>query len=88
MPLTYVLSPMAEADLEEIWIYTAQEWSAQQAEIHTNDIINGFEDIAAGKKVGGLPPLKWSSAMFRKTEEYHGKQATKARRDCHEVTAG
>ena len=36
----------------------------------------------------GLPPLKWSSAMFRKTEEDHGQQATKARRDCHEVTAG
>ncbi len=36
----------------------------------------------------GLPPLKWSSAMFRKTEETHGQQATKARRDCHEVTAG
>jgi putative transposase len=25
----------------------------------------------------GLPPLKWSSAMFRKTEETHGQQATK-----------
>ncbi len=36
----------------------------------------------------GLPPLKWSSAMFRKTEEIHGQQATKARRDCHEVTTG
>ena len=36
----------------------------------------------------GLPPLKWSSAMFRKTEEVHGKQAPKAGRDCHEVTAG
>ena len=34
------------------------------------------------------PPLKWSSAMFRKTEETHGKQATQARRDCHKVTAG
>ena len=36
----------------------------------------------------GLPPLKWSSAMFRKTEEDHGKQATQTRRDCHEVTTG
>ena len=34
------------------------------------------------------PPLKWSSAMFRKTEETHGQQATKAGRDCHEVMAG
>lgn len=52
MPLTYVLSPMAEADLEEIWIYTAQEWSIEQAEIYTNDIIDSFEEIAAGKKSG------------------------------------
>ena len=36
----------------------------------------------------GLPPLKWSSAMFRKTEEDHGEQAPEARRDCHEVAAG
>ena len=36
----------------------------------------------------GLPPLKWSFAMFRKTEGTHGQQATQARRDCHEVTTG
>ena len=52
MPQKCVLSPMAEADLEEIWIYTAQEWSREQAEIYTNDIVDAFEDIAAGKKVG------------------------------------
>jgi len=34
------------------------------------------------------PQVKWSSAMFRKTEETHGQQATEARGDCHEVTAG
>ncbi|MDD9728262.1 hypothetical protein PVV74_22705, partial [Roseovarius sp. SK2] len=32
------------------------------------------------------PPMKWSSAMFRKTEEPHGNQATEARRNYHEVT--
>ena len=37
---------------------------------------------------GGLPPLKWSFAMFRKTAETHGQQATQAGRDCHEVAAG
>ncbi len=52
MYLKYVLSPMAEADLEEIWVYTAQEWSAAQAEIYTNDIIDAFEGIATGKKAG------------------------------------
>ena len=52
MSLKYVLSPMAEADLEEIWVYTEQEWSAVQAEIYTNDIIDVFEGIATGKKAG------------------------------------
>ena len=52
MSRKYVLSPMAEADLEWIWIYTAQEWSTEQAETYTNVIIDAFEDIATGKKVG------------------------------------
>lgn len=52
MPRKYVLSPMAEADLEAIWVYTAREWSAEQAESYTNDIIDSFEDITSGKKAG------------------------------------
>ncbi|MEM7270955.1 MAG: hypothetical protein AAF401_17080 [Pseudomonadota bacterium] len=36
----------------------------------------------------GLPPLKWSSTMFRESEEDQGQQAPEAGRDCHEVTAG
>lgn len=56
MSQKYVLSPMAEADLEGIWIYTAQVWSREQAEMYTNDIIDAFEDIAAGKKTG-MPSL-------------------------------
>lgn len=52
MPLEYVLSPMAEGDLEDIWAHTAREWSVKQAETYTNDIINMFEDIAAGKRNG------------------------------------
>jgi len=54
---------------------------------HNND-----EGYAGRIDVVGLPPLKWSSAMFRKTEEDHGEQdvakRNEARRDCHEATAG
>ena len=52
MPQQYVLSPMAEEDLEHIWTYTARKWSVEQAETYTNDIINMFEDIAAGRRDG------------------------------------
>ena len=34
------------------------------------------------------PHLNWSTAMFRKRRTKNGKQATEARKDCPEVTAG
>lgn len=52
MPPSYLLSPMAEADLEAIWTYTAREWSGQQAEAYTNAIIDLFEALAEGRAVG------------------------------------
>lgn len=52
MSSTYLLSPKAEADLADIWTYTAREWSAEQAEHYTNDIINMFEEISLGRKTG------------------------------------
>lgn len=52
MSSTYLLSPMAEADLADIWTYTAREWSAEQAEHYTNEIINVFEEISLGRKTG------------------------------------
>ena len=35
----------------------------------------------------GLPPMKWSAVMFRKTEDQNGYEATQAGRNCHEATA-
>jgi len=64
MPQKYVLSPMAEGDLEDIWTYTARDWSVEQAVTYTNDIINMFEEIAAGKR-DGRPVLV--RAGYRKT---------------------
>jgi plasmid stabilization system protein ParE len=31
----YYLSPLAEADLEDIWLYTFQTWSSEQADHYT-----------------------------------------------------
>ncbi|WP_170565769.1 type II toxin-antitoxin system RelE/ParE family toxin [Ruegeria atlantica] len=52
MTPTYLLSPLAETDLEEIWLYTAREWSVEQAQIYTDDIIATCEDLASGRKEG------------------------------------
>jgi hypothetical protein len=38
--------------------------------------------------LGEPPHLNWSTAMFRKRKTTNDKQATEARGDCLEVTAG
>lgn len=48
----YRLSPLAEADLEEIWLYTFSNWSAEQADSYHNAIVAAFEGLAAGTKAG------------------------------------
>jgi hypothetical protein len=34
----FVLSPRAQADLDDIWDYTADRWGLDQAETYTRDI--------------------------------------------------
>jgi toxin ParE1/3/4 len=48
----YRLSPRAEADLEEIWLYTFKNWSLEQADGYHNAIVDAFEELAAGRKTG------------------------------------
>lgn len=51
---TYRLTPRAEADLEEIWLYTFKRWSAEQADTYLTTIIAAFSELATGK-VNGRP---------------------------------
>ncbi len=48
----YRLSPRAEADLEEIGLYTFKNRSAEQADSYHNAIVAAFEELAAGSKTG------------------------------------
>ena len=49
---TYRLFPLAEADLEDIWRYTARTWSGGQAERYHASIVASFEGLADGSKQG------------------------------------
>lgn len=49
---TYRLTPRAEADLEEIWLYTFKHWSAEQADSYLAAIITAFSQLATGKASG------------------------------------
>lgn len=48
----YQLTLLAEADLEEIWVYTLSEWSLEQANSYINDVIDAFEGLRDGSKRG------------------------------------
>lgn len=54
----YQLTPLAEADLEEIWLYTRQEWSLDQANKYYHDLISAFESLVAGSKNGRLSDVR------------------------------
>ncbi len=48
----YRLSPLAEADLEEIWLYTFRKWSPEQADSYCRAIISSLEGLASGHNIG------------------------------------
>ncbi len=48
----YVLSPAAQADLDQIWDYTCQRWSADQAEAYVREIQRAIERVADNPRIG------------------------------------
>ncbi len=52
MAKSYRLSPLAEADLEEIWLYTRTHWSMKQADTYHHQLVASFESLASGEKQG------------------------------------
>lgn len=46
----YLLSPLAENDLEDIWLYTYQAWSRDQADRYHASIISAIEGLASGDR--------------------------------------
>lgn len=49
---SYALSPLAEIDLEQIWFYSFQTWSLDQADSYLRDLVATFEGLASGTKRG------------------------------------
>ena len=43
----YRVTPRAEADLEDIWIYTAETWSPAQADRYIDALVGTFEALVA-----------------------------------------
>ena len=43
----YRLAPAAETDLEDIWLYTARNWSLQQADRYMDALEDAFDTLVA-----------------------------------------
>ena len=54
----FLLSPRAEADLEEIWLYTYRNWSIEQADGYHATIVDAFDGLATGRKTGRVVDIR------------------------------
>ena len=49
---TYIISKRAVSDLEEIWLYTVEKWSAKQADRYYNLIVDEINYICKNNDAG------------------------------------
>lgn len=49
---TYELAPLAEDDLEDIWLYTLEQWSRVQADEYYRSLVTAFDALASGHVQG------------------------------------
>lgn len=51
-PLPFVISKKAVSDLEEIWLYTVEKWSVEQADRYYNLIFDEIDFICKNIQTG------------------------------------
>jgi len=52
----YRLAPTAATDLEDIWLYTARNWSVEQADRYTDALQTAFETLVAMPEIARERP--------------------------------
>jgi toxin ParE1/3/4 len=62
--LEYRLRPLAQADLEGIWIYSFEHWSTVQADEYLRGIRSALDELVAGHKRGSVMGDKGSYLRF------------------------
>ena len=49
---SYLLSPAAQADLDQIWVYTCHRWDPDQAEEYVRELQRALERAAVNPLIG------------------------------------
>lgn len=52
MKLSFEISKLALKDLDEIWEYTAEQWSKQQANKYYKEIFQSIKEICNNSEIG------------------------------------
>ena len=65
----YRLSPLAQNDLEDIWLYTFEHWSLEQADRYQKKIIAAIVGLAHGTMTGR--PVDVREGYFKYPAEAH-----------------
>ncbi len=50
--LGYRVTPRAQQDLEEIWLYSLRQWSSAQADSYVSDVLAACQGLVTGEKIG------------------------------------
>jgi len=56
MPGKYKLTPRAERDLKDIWLYTTEIWGDEQADKYVELLEKRFDALAASPFIGSARP--------------------------------
>lgn len=67
--LQYRLTPKAFEDLDEVWRYTAENWSLEQADHYIDGLAQAFDSIAA------VPTLARERTEFNPPVRIHHHQS-------------
>lgn len=68
---TYKLTRQAEADLLEIWHYTAKTWGRMQADRYLRQLESCFKKIAKGEIVGKRPLSSYENLISVRYEHHY-----------------
>lgn len=68
--MTYRISKEAQADLENIWLYTLENWSAEQADRYINRILDEIEYLSR-KPDSGVDVKHIRKGYFRSKVKSH-----------------
>ncbi|MBK9680040.1 MAG: type II toxin-antitoxin system RelE/ParE family toxin [Saprospiraceae bacterium] len=52
MKFNFEISKLALKDLDDIWEYTAEQWSRQQANRYYKELIQSIQEICNNSKIG------------------------------------